>query len=354
MANLPEDPIWEEGIYQLEDTDPVSGGAPNLAQGDGMDNVPHQQLAKRTKWLKAAVDALNTLVVAATTLVPGIVRLSTATNSVSQTEAATPSAVKAAYDNAEARVPNTRLVATGGLATGGGTMIADRTITVPVATQADAEAGVSTTVAMVPLRVTQQISKWIADGAAQAGSAILTAISALATAGFVVRTGVGAVAARTITGTGGITVTNGNGVAGNPTVALNGQAAALDVLATSGLIARTAADQVAARTITGGAGITVTNGSGVAGNPTIETSIFRGFANVAGSRALGTTYQNTTGEPYAVFVDITEDAVLQMSANGTTWYHVSSTLYGASVIVADGDYYRVFGSGSIQSWLEVK
>ena len=269
MAALPEDPTWESEIYQLEDTDPVSGGTPNLAIGDGMDNVPHQQLARRTSWLKAQVDALLLSVVEATTAVAGIVRLSTSTSSTSTTLAATPSAVKAAYDNAESRVPNARLVATSGLASGGGNLGADRTIDVPISTQAEAEAGAINTKAMTPLRVAQLIAKRIADGVAQAGSDILTAISALATTGMIVRTGAGAVVTRSIAGSGGITVTNGNGVAGNPTVSLNGQVAALDTLAASGLIARTAADTVAARTINGSAGVTVTNGNGVAGNPVI-------------------------------------------------------------------------------------
>lgn len=49
---------WQDGIYQLEQTDPVLGGPPNEATGAGMDNIPHLQLARRTRWLKAQVDAL--------------------------------------------------------------------------------------------------------------------------------------------------------------------------------------------------------------------------------------------------------------------------------------------------------
>lgn len=46
MANLLETETWDEGIYQLETTDPVQGGA------DGVDNAPHKNLANRTLWLK--------------------------------------------------------------------------------------------------------------------------------------------------------------------------------------------------------------------------------------------------------------------------------------------------------------
>ncbi|MDP4184066.1 MAG: hypothetical protein Q8862_02755 [Bacteroidota bacterium] len=52
-------------------------------------------------------------------------------------------------------------------------------------------------------------------------NADLTAISGLSTTGLIARTGTGTEATRTITGGTGITVTNGNGVSGNPTVALS-------------------------------------------------------------------------------------------------------------------------------------
>ena len=59
MANLPEIPAFDEGVYQIEQTDPVLGGAPNPATGAGLVNIPHQQLARRTRYLKQQIDAIE-------------------------------------------------------------------------------------------------------------------------------------------------------------------------------------------------------------------------------------------------------------------------------------------------------
>jgi len=63
----------------------------------------------------------------------------------------------------------------------------------------------------------------------QAYSANLAAISSISTAGLYARTGSGTSSARTITGTSGyITVTNGDGVSGNPTLTVGSNVAKLD------------------------------------------------------------------------------------------------------------------------------
>jgi hypothetical protein len=68
-----------------------------------------------------------------------------------------------------------------------------------------------------------------------------------------------------------LNVGGGTGIVANAdNVALEGQALALHNLATNGLFARTGAATVAARSIaTSGTGISATNGNGVAGNPTL-------------------------------------------------------------------------------------
>lgn len=142
---------WQDGVYQLEPTDPVLGGAPNEATGDGMDNIPHLHLARRTRWLKARVDELlANMATAATTAVAGIVQLVDSVTSTATDRAATGNAVRMANENANSRVPQSRVVATTGLATGGGPLTANRTIAVPAASPADGIAGTRTDVAMTP------------------------------------------------------------------------------------------------------------------------------------------------------------------------------------------------------------
>ena len=57
MAYLPEENTYEAGIYQLELTDKVMGGA------DGISNLQGKQLANRTKYLKSETDRLETRLV---------------------------------------------------------------------------------------------------------------------------------------------------------------------------------------------------------------------------------------------------------------------------------------------------
>ncbi|EJE9106326.1 tail fiber protein [Escherichia coli] len=108
MGNLNETEKWEENIYQLETSDPVLGGA------DGISNRAPRQLANRTKWLKKkteeAAQSLAKHVRSrnhpdATLTAKGFTQLSSATNSTSETLAATPKAVKAAYDLAAGKAP---------------------------------------------------------------------------------------------------------------------------------------------------------------------------------------------------------------------------------------------------------
>lgn len=53
MANVTETSTWENGIYQLETTDPVEGGS------GGISNQQAKQLGNRTKWLYDAIAVIN-------------------------------------------------------------------------------------------------------------------------------------------------------------------------------------------------------------------------------------------------------------------------------------------------------
>lgn len=129
----------------------------------------------------------------------------------------------------------------------------------------------------------------ISDGDGVAGNPTialandLAALEGLAATGLIARTSDGAASARTITApAAGITVSNGDGVLGNPTIALANDLAALEGLAATGMIARTGDGTAAARTITAGTGCTVTNGDGVAGNPTITLTPGIGLGDIVG------------------------------------------------------------------------
>lgn len=123
MANLKEQDKWEDGVYQIEENDPVLGGE------NGITNKPIKQLANRTSWLKKALELLGKksapkdltadstsatqddghthALPSASTTAKGVVKLNSATDSSSETEAATPKAVKAVLDKANQCVPYT-------------------------------------------------------------------------------------------------------------------------------------------------------------------------------------------------------------------------------------------------------
>lgn len=64
-------------------------------------------------------------------------------------------------------------------------------------------------------------------------------------------------------------LTGGGDLTTNKVIMLTGQAAALHAVSVNGFITRTEADTVAARTLTAGVNIVITNGDGIGGNPVI-------------------------------------------------------------------------------------
>lgn len=128
----------------------------------------------------------------------------------------------------------------------------------------------------------------------------LAAYEGLSSTGLVARTGDGTAAVRTITApAAGITVSDGNGVSGNPTLALANDLAALEGLASTGMIVRTGDGTATTRTITGTTDrVTITDGSGVSGNPTADiASTYVGQTSITtlGTVATGTWNATTIG-----------------------------------------------------------
>jgi hypothetical protein len=108
----------------------------------------------------------------------------------------------------------------------------------------------------------------------------------------------GVIVPRTITQSGsGISVTNGDGVSGNPTIALSGLSASLAGVSGTGLINVVSGTTAGSVSIVGTADqVSVTNGNASAGNPTIGLADNAAMPGVAGMTIpKGTTAQQPAG-----------------------------------------------------------
>lgn len=96
MANVTENgSAWEAGVYQIETTDPVLGGA------NGIANVQAKQLANRTAYLKARADDVDAAKGASTSLAARITEMAAATEALGpETQDAMMATLKFAIDQA--------------------------------------------------------------------------------------------------------------------------------------------------------------------------------------------------------------------------------------------------------------
>ena len=127
-------------------------------------------------------------------------------------------------------------------------------------------------------------------------------------------------------------IATGNGITGGTistagTIGLTGQSLALHNLGTNGLITRTAAGTLASRTIIAGNGITVSNGNGVSGNPTIAAN----FGTTATTVAAGNhTHANATTSASGFM-----SAADKTKIDGLTTYAVGNAAHGGVVFWVD-------------------
>lgn len=164
--------------------------------------------------------------------------------------------------------------------------------------------------------------------------------------GLVTKTGTNAYTTRTITSSStSLTVTDGNGVAGNPTLALDGDLQAIGQITGSGILARTAVSSWSLRTITAGnADLTITNGNGVSGNPTIETSATQRSGWVAVSSAWSYASATTVTVPTDATTIYSKGMKVRFKQGGGYKYYIITAVAATTLTLNGGSDYTVANS----------
>lgn len=141
----------------------------------------------------------------------------------------------------------------------------------------------------------------------QAEDSTLTALAALTGPGIVVQEDDDTFYNRTLVApAAGITITNADGVAGNPTFALANDLAGLEGLTTTGLAVRTGTSTWGTREITGASGrVVVTNGNGVASNPDVDLATLTDSGTGTFLKLTRDSYGRVSGTTAVVVGDIT-------------------------------------------------
>jgi hypothetical protein len=173
----------------------------------------------------------------------------------------------------------------------------------------------------------------------------LSAVEGLASTGLAARTASDTWAVRTMQApVAGFSITNPAGIAGDPTFVLTNDLGAIEALNANAILVRTGTDTWAVRTITGpAAGITVSNGSGVSGNPTLalandlaalEALASSGFAERTGTDTWQITGFTGTGN---VVRDTSPTLVTPALGTPSSGSLLNTSGYPESIVIAVGD-----------------
>lgn len=214
-----------------------------------------------------------------------------------------------AFLEAIGAVSVSRQISTGGGLAGGGNLSADRTLTLTgqalafhnlassgMVVRTGADAVTARALVASGEGITVANGNGVNGNPAISLSDDVAALEALLSTGFAVRTGSNTWSLRSLSVSGnGISISNGNGVSANPTFSLADDVAALEALASTGFAVRTGSNSWAQRSIAVAAGgkITVTNGDGVSGNPTLDVA--DSTTSQKGALAIATNGEVQTG-----------------------------------------------------------
>jgi hypothetical protein len=177
-----------------------------------------------------------------------------------------------------------------------------------------------------------------ATSGVQAYDAGLTALAAKTSTGYMVQTGADTYTSVELAVSGGLTVSDPFGLAGTTTFGTTGNLAQLNAFAGTGIVSRATDGTLAGRTITSTAtGISFTNGDGVAGAPTLNVT--GNMLQLDGLSTVGFVVRHTDGTLSTESITGTTGNIVVTNGDGDT---TSATIDLAAVTqAATGSFVKV-------------